>query len=117
MKTLLVSTDGTVVFNEDEKKLEHIYSTPDRISRMYIAKEPMEVLYNDDGVEVRKPVEKDDIVILFYNTTTYKYPVVVAKCPEWAENVRLYNEREQEEKIKWAEAQSNVANTPCENIG
>lgn len=68
----------------------------------------MDVVYKDSGVDIHKRAEKDDIVILFYNSTTYKYPVVITKCPEWVENVRLYDAHEQEEKLKWA---STAANT------
>lgn len=112
MKTLHISQEGSVVFDNEENKLYPIYSTPDRISKMYLIKEPMNVAWSNDGEYYTKSAEAGDLVIMFY-TEAYKNRIVVVKCPEWTENINLYEEEEQKRKLEWAAAQDKESDAKC----
>lgn len=71
----------------------------------------MNVAWSNDGEYYTKSVEAGDLVIMFY-MKGYKNHIVVVKCPEWTENINLYEEEEQKRKLEWAAEQKEKLNTP-----
>lgn len=106
MKTLYFTQTGQLIFDDESKVAEPIESTREGISRVYLMKEPMNIVYNRSGKQCIVSADKDDIVIIFYEDK-FEHPVVVAKSAEWTENIQKYEELLQKEKEEWAAKKAN----------
>lgn len=113
MKTLYFTNTGQIVFDEEAKVVEPIESSREGISRIYLMKEPMNIVYNKGDKQYSASAEEGDVVIIFYENT-FEYPVVVAKSTEWAENIRKYEEIQQREKEEWAKKRAEGCTCCCE---
>lgn len=112
MKTLYFTNTGQIVFDEEAKVAEPIESSREGISRIYLMKEPMNIVYNRGDKQYSASAEEGDVVIIFYENT-FEYPVVVAKSTEWAENIRKYEEKQQREKEEWAKKHAEGCTDCC----
>lgn len=62
--------------------------------------------YDDDGNKHTVYVNKNDIIIAFYNRH-FKYKVIAVKSECWLDNIRFYKEYQEKEKAEWAKRNSN----------
>lgn len=113
MKTLYFTETGQIVFDEETKVAEPITSSREGISRIYLMKEPMDVVYNRGDKQYSVSADKDDIVVVFYESY-FEHPVIVAKSAEWAANILKYEEEEQKAKEEWAAKHSESIGDTCE---
>lgn len=112
MKTLYFTETGQIVFDEETKVVEPIRSSREGISRVYLMKEPMDIVYNRGDKQYSVSADKDDIVVVFYEDS-FEYPVIVAKSAEWAANLLKYEEKEQKIKEEWAAKHSESIGDTC----
>lgn len=101
MKDLYVNSGGYICLDSEDRSVCPICSEREGISRIFLAKDPMTVHYTVGEKVCEVEAKKDDIIILFYDAT-FESPVIVAKSKAWANNLKNYNKRMQEEKEKWA---------------
>lgn len=98
MKTLYIGNNsGAIVFDKEADRVSSIENKREAISRIMLAEEPMHVVYEDGSVRDEFDVEKDDIIIKFYD---YDFPHKAIKITskEWLENIRSYDERQKKGK-------------------
>ena len=116
MKDLYVNNSGYICLDED-RSVYQMSSEREAISRVFLAKEPMTVHYTVGEKVCEVEAKKDDIIIIFYDTT-FEAPVVVAKSKGWANNLKNYNKKMQEEKEKWAaQKDCDKCEACCKPIG
>ena len=101
MKDLYVNSGGYICLDSEDRSVCPIYSEREGISRVFLAKEPMLVHYTIGENTYEVEAKKDDIIIIFYERD-FESPIVVAKSKAWANNIKNYNKKMQEEKEKWA---------------
>lgn len=116
MKTLYLTNGGNICIDQENGSADNIANEREAISRIYLAKEPMHVVYGCGNYNKEFDVKKDDIIITFY-TDEFKDRVVVAKSKDWANNIKKYNEEEQRRKEEWAAAKQAEAECKCSNCG
>lgn len=117
MKILYITSTGNICIDPEENFVDCIPSEREGINRIYLAKEPMHVVYGCGEYKRELDVKKDDIIITFYSSD-FKERMVVAKSKDWANNIKEFNKEEQLRKEKWAEANltESIANAPkCDN--
>lgn len=112
MKTFYISSyTGNIVVDLDTNEIDSISSSREAISRLYLIKEDMHIIYGKGDNRKEFDVHKDDIVIVFYENK-FKNGIVVAHSPEWVENLKAYEEEEQKIKEEWAKNKCEDS-TPC----
>lgn len=118
MKKLIFTNNGHVGFDPETEEVFSLESDREGISRIFLMKEPMDIMYRRKDKAYNVSAEKDDVVVVFYEDT-FEYPVVIAKSKEWAKNLKKYNERLQKQKEEWAkkkEAEACDADSICDNL-
>lgn len=111
MKTLYLTNSGGICIDPEENFVDRMPSEREGISRIYLAKEPMHVVYGEGEYKRELDVKKDDIIITFYSND-WKERVVVAKSKDWANNLKEWNKEEERRKEEWACKQAG-ADTDC----
>ena len=104
MKTLYITSGGNICIDPEEDFVDRMPSEREGISRIFLAKEPMRVVYAEGEYRRELDVKKDDIIITFYSND-WKERIVVAKSKDWVKNLKKWNEDEQRRKEEWANAQ------------
>lgn len=66
------------------------------IARIYLAKEPMHIVYQAGSYKREMDVDTDDIIVTFY-TDEFKNRIIKVKSDEWVENL-----------ISWRKAKDDV---------
>lgn len=113
MKTLyLTGGYSNIVVDPETEYVNKLEPISLGIDSAYFVEEPMHVIYGKGEYKRELDVKKGDIIITFYSGR-FKHQVVVVKSKDWAENIKVLREKEQEEKERWASA--NIGDTPCEN--
>ena len=112
MKTLYLTNGGNICIDQENGSADNIANEREAISRIYLAKEPMHVVYGCGNYNKEFDVKKDDIIITFY-TDEFKDRVVVAKSKDWANNIKKYNEEEQRRKEEWAAKHAECECSDC----
>lgn len=113
MKTLYLTNGGNICIDPEENYVDRIPSEREGISRIYLAKEPMHVVYGEGEYKRELDVKKDDIIITFYSGD-WKDRIVVAKSKDWANNIKEWNKEEQQRNEEWAALQkAQSCNTHC----
>lgn len=113
MKTLYLTSNGGMCIDPEENFVDRMPSEREGIGRIYLAKEPMHVVYGEGEYKRELDVKKDDIIITFYSND-WKERVVVAKSKDWANNLKEWNKEEQRRKEEWAYKQAS-ADTDCDS--
>lgn len=116
MKTLYLTTGGSICIDPDENYVDRMPSERECINRIYLAKEPMHVVYGDGEYKRELDVKKDDIIITFYSSD-WKERIVVAKSKDWVKNLKEWNKEEQRRKEEWAKAQAEKIDPDCCDCG
>ena len=106
MKTLYLTYNGAMCIDPEENFVDRVQNEREGISRIYLAKEPMHVVYGEGEYKREIDVKKDDIIITFYSND-WKERIVVAKSKDWVNNLKEWNKEEQRRKEEWAYKQAN----------
>lgn len=101
MKTLYLTENSNIVVDAENGTCNTLKKQPERISSVFLAEEPMRVVYGYDGFNDDVTVNKGDIIITFYSSE-FKKRMIVVHSSEWAEILEDYNQKQQEEKERWA---------------
>lgn len=107
MKTLYLTSNSNIIVNTEDNSVDKIDSERESISRIYMANEPMHVVFGEGEFKKEFDVKKDDIIITFYACgTDWPHRVVVAKSKEWIANFKANHKAEQKIKEEWAKKRS-----------
>ena len=101
MKTLYICNNSNILIDTEENTANAIDTQREAIQRIYLAEEPMHVVYGSGEYKREVDVKKDDLIITFY-TDEFENRMIVVKSKDWANNLKKYNKRQQELKEKWA---------------
>lgn len=113
MKTLYISNNSNILIDTEENTANTIDIQREAIQRIYLAEEPMHVVYGSGEYKREVDVKKDDLIITFY-TDEFENRMIVVKSKDWANNLKKYNKRQQELKEKWAAEKECVSEaTTC----
>lgn len=107
MKTLYLTNGSGICIDPEENFVDRMPTEREGISRIYLAKEPMHVVYGEGEYKRELDVKKDDIIITFYSND-WKERVVVAKSKDWVNNLKEWNKKEQRLKEEWAHKQASA---------
>ncbi len=111
MKTLYLTSNSNIIVNTEDNSVDKIDSERESISRIYMANEPMHVVFGEGEFKKEFDVKKDDIIITFYSCgTDWPHRVVVAKSKEWIANFKAQHKAEQKAKEEWAKKQAASTN-------
>lgn len=113
MKTLYIAHGSNICVDAENDTAEQLDNEQEGIRRIYLAKEPMHVVYTEGEYRRELDVKKDDIIITFYSNN-FQEKIVVAKSKDWVKNIKSWKEREQKIKEEWAAKQLANCDEPCE---
>lgn len=113
MKTLYLTSSSGICIDSEDNFVDRMPSERESISRIYLAKEPMHVVFGEGEYRRELDVKKDDIIITFYSNDC-KERVVVAKSKDWANNLKEWNKQEERLKEEWA-AKNAEQGTCCDD--
>lgn len=106
MKTLYLTSNTNIIIDAENNNVDKIDSERQSISRIYMANEPMHVVFGEGEFKKEFDVKKDDIIITFYGGgEDWPHRVVVAKSKEWIANFKAQHKAEQKIKEEWAKKQ------------
>lgn len=112
MKTMFIKEGTNMTVNLETNEIGSIPSAREAIQRIYVAPEPMHVIYQSGQHREEADVEKDDVIVTFY-TDEFDKRMIVVKSEEWIKNLEGYEKRMEEARSK-AEA-SVKSKISCEN--
>lgn len=95
MKTMFIREGMNMTLDPDTKEIGTVPSAREAIQRLYVAPEPMHVIYQSGQRREEADVETDDVIVTFY-TDDFDKRMVVVKSKEWAENIKAYENRQQD---------------------
>ena len=110
MKTLYIANGSNICVDVENNTAEMLDSEREGIQRIYLAKEPMHVVYTSGEYRREFDVKKDDLIITFYSGD-FQEKAIVAKSKDWVKNLKELREREQKLKEEWAEKNAQC----CDN--
>lgn len=110
MKTLYITRSNNILIDAEKNTANKLETSRQGIDNIYVAKEPMHIVYGVGEYKREFDVDTNDIIITFY-PKEFKYQAIVVKNNEWVENIFEYEKAEQAEKERWAENKINK----CEN--
>lgn len=112
MKTLYITTGANIIVDDEAKTADKLETQRSAINNIYLAEEPMHVVYGSGEYQRETDVEKDDLIISFYSRD-FKHKMIVVKNQEWVENLVEYNKKQQEEKERWAASKDCTETISC----
>lgn len=113
MKTFYISHGSNILIDKETNECNRVTSERQAIDSIYLVNEPMHIVYGYGDERKEVDADANDIIITFY-TDEFKTRMVVVKNDEWVENIKVYNQKRQEEKERWAESQN--CKCDCESI-
>lgn len=111
MKTMYIREGSNMTVDFDTNEVSHIPSAREAIQRIYVAPEPMHVVYQSGDRKEEADVEKDDVIVTFY-TDEFDKRMIVVKSAEWTANITAYEKRMEDARMKQAE-QCGESDAPC----
>ena len=114
MKTMFIKEGVNMTVNLDTNEIGSIPSAREAIQRIYVAPEPMHVIYQSGKHREEADVEKDDVIVTFY-TDEFDKRMIVVKSEEWTKNLEGYEKRMEEARLKMAENDACPKCCDCEN--
>mgnify|MGYP007022097196 CR=1 FL=1 len=99
MKTMFIKEGVNMTVNLDTNEIGSIPSAREAIQRIYVAPEPMHVIYQSGQHREEADVEKDDVIVTFY-TDEFDKRMIVVKSEEWTKNLEGYEKRMAEARAK-----------------
>lgn len=116
MKTLYLTSNSNIIIDTENNSADRINSERESISRIYMANEPMHVVFGEGEFKKEFDVKKDDIIITFYGCgEDWPHHVVVAKSKEWIANFKTQHKVEQKIKEEWAKKQKSASENTAAN--
>ena len=109
MKTMFIKEGVNMTVDLDTNEISSIPSAREAIQRIYVAPEPMHVIYQSGKHREEADVEKDDVIVTFY-TDEFDKRMIVVKSEEWTKNLESYEKRMEESRRKNAEAMGKNLN-------
>lgn len=106
MKTLYLNQGCNIVVDTEDNSVDSLESQRESISRIYMAKEPMHVIFKSGEYSRELDVKKDDLIVVFYDGA-FKNKVIAVKSKDWVANLKDYNKREEEAKLEWAKRKAS----------
>lgn len=95
-----------MVIDQDTDSCSHLETQREGIGSIYLATEPMHVVYGEGENRREFDVKKDDIIVRFYEDC-FPNRIVVVKNKDWVKNLKDYEKHQQEMKEQWAAKQKN----------
>ena len=112
MKTLYLTSNGAnICIDTENQTAEWIDSQREAIQRIYLAKEPMHIVYQAGSYKKEMDVDTDDIIVTFY-TDEFKNRIIKVKSDEWVENLTSWRKAKDDVK-KMCEAYSECEDPGC----
>jgi len=108
MKTLFIREGMNMTVDPETNEIGSISSAREAIQRIYVAPEPMHVIYQSGQHREEADVEKNDVIVTFY-TDEFDKRMIVVKSEEWTKNIEGYEKRMEDARAK---AENNCAD-PC----
>ena len=106
MKTLYLTSNGAnICIDTENQTAEWIDCEREAIQRIYLAKEPMHIVYTAGDYKRELDVEENDLIITFY-TGDFENRIISVKSEDWANNLKNW-------KTKQAEAKLSACEVPC----
>ena len=113
MKTMFIKEGVNMTVDIDTNEISSIPSAREAIQRIYVAPEPMHVIYQTGKHREEADVEKDDVIVTFY-TDEFDKRMIVVKSEEWTKNLEGYEKRMAEARAKISEDNEPKC---CEDCG
>lgn len=98
----------------ETNEIGSVSSAREAIQRIYVAPEPMHVIYQSGKRKEEADVEPNDVIVTFY-TDEFDKRMIVVKSEEWTKNIEAYNKRMEEIAAKQNENTCGKCEC-CENI-
>lgn len=111
MKTMYIKEGYNMTVDFDTNEVGSITSAREAIQRIYVAPEPMHVVYQSGKRKEEADVEKDDVIVTFY-TDEFDKRMIVVKSAEWTQNITNYEKKMEDARMKQAERLKQA--DPCE---
>ena len=92
MKTMFIKEGINMTVDTDTNEISSIPSAREAIQRIYVAPEPMHVIYQSGKHREEADVEKNDVIVTFY-TDEFDKRMIVVKSEEWTKNIEGYEKR------------------------
>lgn len=108
MKTMYIREGVNMTVDLDTNEISSVPSAREAIQRIYVAPEPMHVVYQSGKYKEEADVEKNDIIVTFY-TDEFDKRMIVVKSEEWTKNIEGYEKRMAEANLKQS--------SKCEDCG
>lgn len=103
MKTLYLTSNGAnICIDTENQTAEWISSEREAIQRIYLAEEPMHVIYTAGGYKRELDVEENDLIITFY-TDDFENRIISVKSEDWVNNLKSWKTKEAEAKLSACE--------------
>lgn len=103
--------DGlNMTVDHETNEIGSVSSAREAIQRIYVAPEPMHVIYQSGNRKEEANVETNDVIVTFY-TDEFDKRMIVVKSEEWAKNIEAYNKRMEEANLKNAKS---CCEGPCD---
>ena len=103
MKTMFIKEGVNMTVDLDTNEISSIPSAREAIQRIYVAPEPMHVIYQSGKHREEADVDKDDVIVTFY-TDEFDKRMIVVKSAEWTANITAYEKRMEDAKAKHEES-------------
>ena len=89
MKTLYITRSNNIIIDTENNTVDRIGTSRMGIDSIYVAKEPMHVVYGAGEYQREFDADTNDIIITFY-PKEFKNQAIVVKSTEWLENLLEY---------------------------
>lgn len=99
MKTMFIREGINMTVDPETNEISSIRSAREAIQRIYVAPEPMHVIYQSGSRKEEADVEKNDVIVTFY-TDEFDKRMIVVKSEEWTANIAAYEKRMSEAREK-----------------
>lgn len=106
MKTLYITRGNNILIDTENSAANKIETCRQGIDCVYVAKEPMHVVYGVGEYSKEFDVDANDIILTFY-PKEFKNQAIVVKNAEWLENILEYEKKMEEEKMRWAASKNS----------
>ena len=83
----------------ETNEISSVSSAREAIQRIYVAPEPMHVIYQSGSRKEEADVEVNDVIVTFY-TDEFDMRMIVVKSEEWTKNIEAYNKRMEDARLK-----------------
>lgn len=109
MKTLFIREGMNMTVDPETNEIGSVSSAREAIQRIYVAPEPMHVIYQSGQRREEADVEKNDVIVTFY-TDEFDKRMIVVKSEEWTKNIEGYEKRMEEART----AKCEECNSGCD---